>query len=107
MLTPGQILALTLDKPAAGGRMIARVEGRVVLVGGAIPGERVQARIERIGKGVAFAETMAVDESSADRRTPFTDPACGGRLYPHIAHPPPLQIHNQVISGALARIPPL
>ena len=51
MLTPGQIVALTIEKPAAGGRMIARVDGRVVLVGGAIPGERVRARIERIGKG--------------------------------------------------------
>ena len=104
MLTPGQIVALTIDKPAAGGRMIARVEGRVVLVGGAIPGERVQARIERIGKGVAFAETVAVDESSADRRTPFTDPACGGCLYAHIAYPRQLEIKSQVIADAFARI---
>ncbi|HEV2986161.1 MAG TPA: TRAM domain-containing protein, partial [Vicinamibacterales bacterium] len=104
MLTPGQILALTLDKPAAGGRMIARIEGRVVLVGGGIPGERVQVRIERIGKGVAFAETIAVDEPSADRRAPFTDPACGGCVFAHIAYPRQLEIKSQVIADAFARI---
>ena len=52
-----------------------------MLVGGAIPGERVQARIERVGKGVAFAETVGVDEPSADRRTAFADPSCGGCTY--------------------------
>jgi 23S rRNA (uracil1939-C5)-methyltransferase len=104
VLTVGHILPLTIDKPAAGGRMIARVEGRVVLVGGAIPGERVTARIERIGKGVAFAETIAVDEPSSDRRAPFTDPACGGCLYAHIAYRKQLEIKSQVIADAFARI---
>ena len=104
MLTAGQTLGLTIDRPAAGGRMIARVDGQVVLVGGAIPGERVQARIERVGKGVAFAETIAEDEPSADRRAPFTDPACGGCLYAHIAYPRQLEIKSQVIADAFARI---
>jgi 23S rRNA (uracil1939-C5)-methyltransferase len=104
VLTAGQTLNLTIDRPAAGGRMIARVEGRVVLVGGAIPGEHVQARIERVAKGVVFAETIAVDEPSADRRAPFTDPACGGCLYAHIAYPRQLEIKSQVIADAFARI---
>ena len=55
MLTAGRTVTLSVDKPAAGGRMIGRVDGQVVLVGGAIPGERVQARIDRVSKGVAFA----------------------------------------------------
>ena len=41
MLTSGQTLSLTIEKPAAGGRMIARADGRIILVSGAIPGERV------------------------------------------------------------------
>lgn len=104
MLTAGRTISVAIDKPAAGGRMIARVDGRVVLVAGAIPGERVRARIERIGKGVVFAETIAVDEPSADRRAPFTDPACGGCLYAHIAYPRQLEIKSQVIADAFARI---
>jgi 23S rRNA (uracil1939-C5)-methyltransferase len=104
MLTAGQTLTLGVDKPAAGGRMIGRVDGQVVLVGGAIPGERVQARIDRVGKGVAFAETVSVDEPSADRRTAFADPSCGGCTYSHIAYPRQLEIKGQVITDAFARI---
>jgi 23S rRNA (uracil1939-C5)-methyltransferase len=104
MLRPGQTIGLTAEKPAAGGRMIARVDGQVVLVGGAIPGERVQARIDRVGKGVAFAETVGVDEPSADRRAEFADPSCGGCTYSHIAYPRQLEIKGQVIADAFARI---
>ena len=104
MLTAGQTVTLSVDKPAAGGRMIGRVDGQVVLVGGAIPGERVQARIDRVGKGVAFAETVGVDEPSADRRTAFADPSCGGCTYSHIAYPRQLEIKGQVIADAFARI---
>jgi len=52
MPVPGESIVLTVEKPAAGGRMIARLNGQIVLVGGAIPGERVTARVERVGKGV-------------------------------------------------------
>ena len=104
MLTSEQIVSLTIDKPAAGGRMIARVDGQVVLVSGAIPGERVRARIERVGKGVAFAETIAVDEASPDRRAGCADPLCGGNLFGFIAYPRQLQIKAQIITDAFSRI---
>ena len=104
ILKTGQTVPLTIDKPAAGGRMIARVDGQVVLVSGAIPGERVQARVERVGKGVAYAETLMVDEPSPDRRELFADPLCGGCLFGHIAYPRQLEIKSQVIADAFTRI---
>ena len=103
MLTTGQILPVVVEKPAAGGSMIARVDGQVVLVAGAIPGERVRARIDRVGKGVAYAQTVDVDEASPDRRA-FTDPSCGGCLYGHISYPRQLAIKSQVIDDAFRRI---
>ncbi|PYQ73757.1 MAG: hypothetical protein DMG04_12680 [Acidobacteria bacterium] len=104
MLTPGQMISLTIEKPAAGGRMIARVNGQVVLVSGAIPGERVTARVERVSKSVAYAETVTADEPSSDRRRATGDPMCGGSLYSHIAYPRQLEIKSRVIADALARI---
>jgi 23S rRNA (uracil1939-C5)-methyltransferase len=104
MLSSGQTLPLAIEKPAAGGRMIARVDGQIVLVADAIPGERVQARVERIGKGVAYAQTLSVDERSADRRDPFPDPLCGGCLYSHIAYPRQRALKAQVIADAFKRI---
>ena len=103
MVTPGQIVTLTIEKPAAGGRMIARLDGRIALVGGAIPGERVRARIERVARGVVYGETMEVEEASADRRR-FVDPSCGGCVYGHIAYPRQLAIKAQVIEDAFLRI---
>ena len=100
----GQTLSLSIEKPAAGGRMIARVDGQVVLVAGAIPGERVLARIERVGKGVAYAETIGVEDESPDRRPSAADPACGGCLYAHVAYPRQLQIKSVVIADAFGRI---
>ncbi len=104
MLKAGDVLPLTIEKPAAGGAMIARHEGRVVLVSGAIPGERVRARLVRVATGVAHAETVAIDEPSPDRRVASGDPLCGGCLYSHIAYPRQLEIKSQVIADAFKRI---
>jgi 23S rRNA (uracil1939-C5)-methyltransferase len=103
-LAVGDELRLQIDKPAAGGRMIARENGQVVLVSGAIPGETVVARVERSGKGVVFARVVTVANASADRRDPFADPFCGGCLYAHVAYPRQLEIKGQVIADALSRI---
>jgi tRNA/tmRNA/rRNA uracil-C5-methylase (TrmA/RlmC/RlmD family) len=81
---PSDPVELTIERPVAGGRMLARHDGRVILVAGAIPGETVRARFERIERGVAFARVEAVLTPSPDRRTPFFDPACGGGVYAHV-----------------------
>ena len=47
-----------MAKPAAGGRMIARHDGQILLVAGTIPGERVSVRIERVEKRLAFASAL-------------------------------------------------
>src|SRR3954470_15259293 len=104
MLKAGEILPLHIENPAAGGAMIARHEGRVILVSGAIPGERVQARIVRVAKGMAYAETLSIDEPSPDRRPATGDPLCGGCLYAHIAYPRQLALKSQVIADAFRRI---
>jgi 23S rRNA (uracil1939-C5)-methyltransferase len=104
VLTPGETLSLTIDKPAAGGRMIARVDGQVVLVSGAIPGERVTGRVERVGRGVAYAEVVSVEEPSPDRRPAPADPLCGGCLYAHIGYDRQLLVKALVIEDAFARI---
>jgi 23S rRNA (uracil1939-C5)-methyltransferase len=104
MLRPGDQLSLAIEKPAAGGRMIARDDGRVVLVSGAIPGERVRARIERVAKGVLQAAVIEVEEPSPDRREPFVEPSCGGSIYSHIAYRRQLSLKAEIIADAFKRI---
>ena len=106
-MTPGDILTLDIERPVAGGRMLARHEGRVVLVAGAIPGERVTARVDRVAKGVAHAETVDVLTASSDRR-PAEDWRCGGRDYAHVAYERQRALKGEIIADAfrrLARLP--
>jgi len=84
--------------------MLARHHGQVVLVWGAIPGERVRARIERSGKGVLFAETVDVVAASPDRRPGLADWRCGGNVLAHVTYERQLQIKSEIIRDAFARI---
>jgi 23S rRNA (uracil1939-C5)-methyltransferase len=97
-------LELTIERPVAGGRMLARHEGRVVLVAGAIPGERVVARVTRVSGHVTFADAVEIVDASPDRRTPAGDPACGGAAYAFIAYPRQLALKSEVIADAFRRI---
>jgi 23S rRNA (uracil1939-C5)-methyltransferase len=104
MLTPGVELELTCDKAIAGGRMLARFQGQVVLVAGAIPGERVLARIDRVARQVAYGETIRVLIPDPDRRAAGGDRACGGSVYAHIRYPRQLSLKADVIADAFGRI---
>lgn len=84
--------------------MLARHEGQIVFVRGAIPGERVRARIERRQKQVLFADTVEVIEAHADRRDPHCDLACGGSVYAHIQYERQRRLKGEIIADAFARI---
>jgi tRNA/tmRNA/rRNA uracil-C5-methylase (TrmA/RlmC/RlmD family) len=99
-----RLVTLDIEKPAAGGRMLGRHEGQVVLVWGAIPGERVRARIERAGKSLLYADTVEVVSASPDRRDPGPDWRCGGNALAHIAYPRQLQLKSEIIRDGLNRI---
>jgi 23S rRNA (uracil1939-C5)-methyltransferase len=75
-----------------------------VLVAGTIPGERVTARVERVGKGVAFAEVEEVLQPSPDRRTGAVDWRCGGNVFSHVAYPRQRELKAQIIQDAFTRI---
>lgn len=104
MLTPGAELILTPEKPVAGGSMLARYEGRVVLVRGAIPGERILARIERVARDVAHGTVVNVIEPHTDRRQPLVDPACGGNTFAHITYKRQLGLKAEIVADGFSRI---
>ena len=101
---PQSLITVEIEKPAAGGRMLARHQGQVVLVWGAIPGERVHACVERVGRGVLFAEVSEVLAPSADRRDAGADWRCGGNVFAHIAYERQTQLKAEIIRDTLGRI---
>jgi len=104
VIVPGDVVTLVPDKPAAGGRMVARHEGLVVLVAGAIPGERVRVRIERVERSHAFGTVEEVVDPHPARRPVRGDPRCGGAVYAHITYDEQCRLKGDVIRDALARL---
>src|SRR5688500_20147279 len=105
-MQPGTLLTLDIEKPAAGGRMLARHHGQVVLVSGAITGERVSARVERAGKGVIYADTAQVLSASPDRRGDVGDWRCGGNVLAFLDSPRQLRLTGQRVPRARGRTGP-
>jgi len=98
------LIDLRIERPVAGGRMLARHEGQVVFVSGAIPGERVRVRIERRIKNTLFATTVEVLDASADRREPICDAACGGLSFAHVQYARQLALKGAIVADAFQRI---
>jgi 23S rRNA (uracil1939-C5)-methyltransferase len=67
---PGDELELTVDSLAHGGAGVARLEGYVVFVQGAVPGDRVRARVGKSKRGYAEARTVEILEPSPERIEP-------------------------------------
>lgn len=84
--------------------MLAMHEGKPVFLWGAIPGERVEARVERVGKGVINASTIAVHSPSPDRRPVAGDWRCGGSVLAHVQYKAQLRLKGQIIEDAFRRI---
>jgi 23S rRNA (uracil1939-C5)-methyltransferase len=96
-------LELEIDRPVAGGRMLARQDGRVVFVAGAIPGERVRAVVERETRQALWARTVEILSASPDRREPAADPGCGV-AYAYIRYERQLVLKGDLIADAFRRI---
>ena len=103
-LAPGAVLTLDVEKAVAGGRMLARHEGGIVLVTGAIPGERVRARVVRVVAHTAHAAVVEVLDSSEDRCAVEGEAGCGGQVLSHIAYPRQLALKAEILQDACSRI---
>jgi 23S rRNA (uracil1939-C5)-methyltransferase len=63
----GEQLEVEIDSLAFGGRGVARAEGMVIFVSGALPGDRVRAEITKAKKRFAEARTVELLQPGADR----------------------------------------
>jgi 23S rRNA (uracil1939-C5)-methyltransferase len=84
---------------------IARVDGRVVFVFGALPGEEVTARITKVRRQHAFADTLEVHRVSVDRVEPPCPyfGSCGGCQLQHLSYQAQLKTKLKVLVEAVSR----
>lgn len=104
-MKPGDRLSLQIEKGIYRGRGLARSGGRVVFVAGALPGDRVQARVDKVKRDFAEAALEAVEEPGAGRREPPCVHAarCGGCTYQPLEYEAQLALKRDVLVESLSR----
>ncbi|WP_433134221.1 class I SAM-dependent RNA methyltransferase [Micromonospora sp. CA-240977] len=107
-LAEAERVELTVDAVAPGGHCVARVDGQVVFVRHALPGERVIAEVTEVHRGFVRADAVTVLEASPDRvepPCPYAKPgACGGCDLQHVAPEAQLAWKTAVVREQLVRL---
>ncbi|HEX7279936.1 MAG TPA: 23S rRNA (uracil(1939)-C(5))-methyltransferase RlmD [Solirubrobacterales bacterium] len=103
----GDLLELEIDSLAFGGRGVARAEGFVVFVSGALPGDRVRAEVTKGKKRFAEARAVELLRASADRlpdRCVHGGEPCPGAPWQGLPYEQQLHHKQEQVGDALGRI---
>lgn len=101
-----ELLEIDAGPAVAGGRCLARADGKVILVAGVLPGERVRARVTRDEKKWAEAEAVEILVAAAERREPPCPHAadCGGCDLQHASRAAQMAMKREIVLDAFRRI---
>ncbi|KAB7742412.1 TRAM domain-containing protein [Nostocoides sp. F2B08] len=104
----GEVVELDVGAVAHGGHCVARLDGQVVFVRHALPGERVLARVTEGEPGRSFlrAHVVEVLRASPQRVEPPCRYAgvCGGCDFQHVALPEQRRLKQTVVLEQLRRL---
>lgn len=106
-LNRGEQLDLRIDSLAYGGNGVARNDGMVVFVAGALPGDRVVAEVTRSKRDYAEARTLEVMTAGSDRVEPaclHAGEPCPGAPWQVLAYEAQLHWKATQLQDALQRI---
>jgi len=104
-LRPGQLVEAVIEKGVYRGRGLGRVDGRVVFVPRAHPGDRVRARVTEVHAGWAEGDLVEVLAAAPARRAspcPYV-PWCGGCSYQDLDYDAQLRGKESVLRESLGR----
>lgn len=105
-LRPGQEIEIEVERAAAEGRGVGRLDELVVFVSRALPGERVRAQVIRSKRNFAEARAVEVLRPSADRVVPRCShlAVCGGCSWQELAYEAQLDAKTHLVREALERL---
>jgi 23S rRNA (uracil1939-C5)-methyltransferase len=98
----GEQLELVVDDLAFGGAGVARLDGYVVFVAGALPGDRVRAEVTKSKRAFAEARATEVLEPGPDRIEPVADHP--GAPWQVLRYERQLEVKQAQVDDALRRI---
>jgi 23S rRNA (uracil1939-C5)-methyltransferase len=103
----GELLTLDVESLAYGGKGVARKNGYVVFVAGALPGDRVTAEVTKAKRGYAEASTREILRESPDRVPPRCDHGgepCPGAPWQGLAYEEQLRHKQTQVEDSLVRL---
>ena len=103
----GELLDLDVESLAYGGKGIARRNGYVVFVAGALPGDRVRAEVTRAKRGYAEATAEEILRPSPDRlpaRCDHGGEPCPGAPWQSLPYDEQLRHKQSQVEDALVRL---
>jgi 23S rRNA (uracil1939-C5)-methyltransferase len=103
----GEMLEVEVESLAFGGRGVARADGLVVFVAGALPGDRVRAEVTKGKKRFAEARTVELLKPGADRIADVCvhgGEPCPGAPWQGLAYEQQLSAKSGQVEEALSRI---
>jgi len=103
----GELLDLEVESLAYGGKGIARRNGYVVFVAGALPGDRVRAEVTKAKRGYAEASTQEIVRPSPDRVPASCDHGgepCPGAPWQSLPYEQQLDHKRSQVRDALVRL---
>ncbi|MBS1562935.1 MAG: 23S rRNA (uracil(1939)-C(5))-methyltransferase RlmD [Bacteroidetes bacterium] len=97
---------LTVADYAAEGKALGRIDGKVVFVEGAVPGDVVDVRLSKNKKDWAEGKAVHFHSYSADRVTPFCEHfgVCGGCKWQMLPYEKQLQYKQNEVAQNLRRL---
>ena len=100
-IVTAEIVGLTHE-----GEGVGRVNGFTLFVRGALPGERVQAKVLKVKKQYGYAKMLEILETSPDRVSPPCEifNQCGGCQLQHMSYEAQLRWKRQHVVDNLQRI---
>ncbi|MBQ8136946.1 MAG: class I SAM-dependent RNA methyltransferase, partial [Clostridia bacterium] len=100
-----EVRTIRIEK-LAGEMGLAHVDGMAVFVKNALPGETVEARIEKVQKNCAFLKTVRILEASSDRAEPPCPIywQCGGCQTQHMRYALSLEMKREEVKNVQERI---
>ena len=105
-LQKNQLHTVTVSGYSGEGMGVARIDGRVVFIAGALRGEVCEIQILKVLKSVAYARVKRLLSPSPQRQesdcTAF--PRCGGCAFRHMTYEEELALKRERVEDALARI---
>ncbi len=103
----GELLEVEIDSLAFGGRGVARTDGYVVFVAGALPGDRVRVELTKAKRRFAEARTVEVLRPGTDRiadRCVHDGEPCPGAPWQGLPYERQLAHKREQVDEALRRI---